>query len=159
MILVTGCSKGGGGGGECTAPPPPEPAFRLQVTTTAGAVPGGTRLEVTYQGSVTESFEVGKPSPGNVDVCCRIGRRVPDAGTLPEVSCVPGDGGTTDAGSPTDVLAIQCDLWTNGAAEIHIEAPGYPALDEVLNPKLREDGCGVTTADTRIVLERPDGGG
>jgi hypothetical protein len=91
---------------------------------------------------------------------------------LPDASSAFGDGATTalteggplaDASSaapnaPSRLTALFCELLTNGPATIHVTASGYPALDQELQSKLRDDGCGVRTVDVHTSLIGPDGG-
>lgn len=180
-LLLAACSNGGGGGDDCQKPAPPEPAFRLELTAEDGPLPAGTRVDVMYQGNLKEGFVLGKSSV-NEDVCCRPGAKV--TGSLPRVACGHADAGTArpeagsgshaDAGqgapdaaashgdSGMDMSgsspAVLCDLWTNGAAEVRVLAPGYPLMDQVLDAKLRSDGCGVETVETRLMLKRADAG-
>ncbi|HVU04471.1 MAG TPA: hypothetical protein VHE30_22090 [Polyangiaceae bacterium] len=183
--------------------PRAEPAFRLQVSAIAAAVPDGTRIEVTgYQGNQSETFVAGEPGR-HVDVCCQFGPRV--TGALPHVVCPTGsttssvgtvrahldedgsvvldgsapvdasvrfeggaggerDGGTRDSGAPPPPdggnpdRALQCELWTNGSATLHVAAPHFAPVTEDLVSKLRDDGCGVRTVDTELVLVHVDGG-
>lgn len=159
FVVLIGCSKGDGGSQSCSPPPPPVPAFRLELTAEDGPVPRGTEVQVTYQGTQMESYFVGRAGSGNEDVCCQPGLPAGN-GALPSTTCGSPDGGI-DAGSDaesTGALALHCDLWTNGGAEVVVTAPGYPTLDDVLDAKLRTDGCGVTTEEERIVLKRADAG-
>jgi len=169
--------------------PRPVAAFRLQLTAPS-ALPSDTRIEVSYQGSQTESFDLSKPEH-HEDVCCRLAE--PVSGALPHVPCgsqvvsrvtaadagvdartsvdgsvSPMEGGADaapeggphegghDASAPN--LALQCELWTNGPANLHVTARGYAALDEDLRSKLRGDNCGVDTEDVRFGLTPLDGG-
>lgn len=157
-FLVVGCSKNGGD--QCPAPPPPEPAFRLELTADHGPLPPGTVLQITYGGNQSESYVLGEANPGNVDVCCRPALPMPE-GTLPSVSCAAPDASASkDAGASDGggILALDCELWTNGTAGVTVTGPGFPELDQVLEAKQRADNCGVETQDERIVLLHADAG-
>lgn len=141
-----------------TAPcPRPEPPFRVELTAVDGALPSDTHLVVTYNGSTGESFDLIHQGAGNVDVCCRTTTSVVVEGPLPEVSC----GATTnhaDAGDGGPPIAILCQLWTGGNAQIDVTGQGYAPLEDDLLGQLLGDGCGVETTDVHEVLERPEGG-
>jgi hypothetical protein len=49
-------------------------------------------------------------------------------------------------------------LWTDGIAEITVQASGYPELMDTLETKQREDECGLETVDVRVELVKGDGG-
>ncbi|HVW24803.1 MAG TPA: hypothetical protein VHC69_05505 [Polyangiaceae bacterium] len=67
-----------------------------------------------------------------------------------------------DAGRPRAASgpgAIFCDLWTNGYAEVQIDATGYAKLHVVLNDAFVPDPrCGVQTVNHHLTLTHGDGG-
>jgi len=77
----------------------------------------------------------------------------------------PAHGEGTNSSQQDSVApsAIQCELWTGGAAEIEVHAAGYAPIEETLTAVLREDepfeDCpALKTLDVRLVLSRGDGG-
>ena len=115
--------------------PPNEPAFRVQITATDGALPPDTELTVQYYGTpgVMESYSLAKGGPGNFDICCRPG--TPTSGALPDVKCgIPpqtdasmlalrrdaatiGDAATSSSGSSIRDAAMSLDASSSGDAE------------------------------------------
>jgi hypothetical protein len=101
-----------------------------------------------------------RPASGVSDAA--LGQPASDAGKDPSVA--PDGGAVADAssrvanGGPKPRAVLFCELLTNGPATIHVTASGYPALDQELQSKLRDDGCGVRTVDVHTSLIGPDGG-
>lgn len=148
LLWVAGCSNDPGTQPAC---PREQAAFRLQVTARGRPVPPDLSLTVRYQGNQSERFVLADPDPDNEDVCCRPGARV--AGALPEVPCRPirePDGGPVEA--------VSCELWTNGVADVRVTGGDYPPLEQVLDPRPRQDDCGLETVDVRLMLAHTDGG-
>jgi hypothetical protein len=179
-IVAAGLVVAGAGGCAKDHQPPPcprnEPAFRLQLTAPGGVLPSDTRLTVNYSGNREEKYSLSAGGPMNTDVCCRTG--APVGGRLPDVRCTapslsssgpplrdasygadatlpPAKG---DAG-PAGPVALLCDLWTNGYADVQISASGYPDFEhEPFVPNVPDPRCGVVTVDLRIELGHTDAG-
>jgi hypothetical protein len=137
--------------------PRPEPPFRVELTAVDGTLPADTNLVVTYNGSNGESFDLVHKGASNVDVCCRASNSVIVEGPLPEVTCGASKS-DIDAGDGGATVAILCQLWTGGNAQIDVTGQGYAPLEDDLLGQLLGDGCGSQTSDVREVLERPEAG-
>jgi hypothetical protein len=105
---------------------------------------------VTYQGNLHESFGLAA-STRNEDLCCAPKATIPSS--LGPTPC------EWDAGLPatSEVRAIQCDLWSNGAAQVVVRASGYQTTVHDLEAEVDEE-CETTivTSDVTLVLERGD---
>jgi hypothetical protein len=131
--------------------PGPRPAFALLVEAAdKRPLPEDTTILVVYGGSAEERFHLKAPSGTPDVVFCGV---------------VPGgadpDGGVIDAGQggPTEVTAVSCQLWTDGAANVTVQAEGLATVKRTLEAKT--DRCGITTTPTTISLVPPgekDGG-
>lgn len=131
-LLVMACSSE-------SAPNRPQcpdsgPSFHLTLTSDAGALPSDTRVEVTY-GAGYEVYELDDATRAGKSVLCER---------------VPEDGSTVDA--------LSCELWTSGAATLHVTAEGYETIDETLTAE--RDDCGIKLTSVARVLSREerDGG-
>lgn len=175
ITLLSACNRRSSTPQPC---PRDSAAFRLQLTAPEGPLPEDVFLKVTFGGSSEESYSPRGDYSENKTVCCRSGSEV--AGELPSVSCdsVTGSLELTfdaqaalsswkgDSGSEAlsgDRRAIQCELWTNGAARVEITAKGYQLLEDTLVAQPREDeefeDCpSLVTKDVALVLERGDAG-
>ena len=73
------------------------------------------------------------------------------------------DGGAVEAGAPDGgdagaeldggIGAIACRLWTDGAADVTVEARGFVTARTTL--RSRSDTCGILTSDATIAVDRP----
>lgn len=137
----------------CSSSPPADcpkaqAAFHVAITAADGPLPQDTALSVTY-GGVTEDYALASPpTQPEVVYCTRLlgDAGAPDAGA---------DAATPDGGALV-VDSLSCDLWTQAAATIQVEASGYPTITENLAPKTND--CGVMTVEYALVLDRGDGG-
>ncbi len=141
--------------------PRAEAAFDLRVTAVGGSVPVGTRISVTYGGATTEHYVVGEGHSSNqASLCC-----VDDSGE--GLSLHPAHCGESlaDASVPNSPLSsptqVRCLIWSNGAADVIVEARGYPLVAQTLAAEEDESypECGAwDTALTRVELSRLDAG-
>jgi hypothetical protein len=105
-------------------------------------------LRVRYGGG-TENYVLRQPSPRpDVVFCAELAPA--DAGTPTEVP----DAALPTPGAPIE--ALLCELWTQGAATLTVEASGYPATQRDL--RARRDDCGIETVEDEIRLSAPDAG-
>jgi hypothetical protein len=113
-----------------------EPAFVLTVRTADGTLPAGAHLVVRYGGDQTEEYSVGVDggSPG------------------PMVFCEEA------ASASGAVASLRCQLYTGQAAEVTVDATGYPTASEVLALQRTDEDC-VVTRSVEIILQSPDAGG
>lgn len=85
-----------------------------------------------------------------------------DAATDASVGISPSaDAGLADAAVMPAPLVLVCDLWTNGAADIAVVAPGFSPLNETLTAELSDEweGCNaLTTVAIERQLEHPEAG-
>ena len=124
------CGRGMTGEG-----PPARDAARLVDATVA--LEAGPRLDASVDGA--------RPSSEEGDA-----RR--DAAP-PEEAGVRLEGGAFDAGG---AIAVFCELWTFGPAELVVTGKGYPRLDRELSAE--QNACGLVTRDVRVVWTVEDGG-
>jgi len=118
--------------------PGPRPAFRLQIRAESGqSLPGDMIVRVRYGGNGEESFRADAPSPQPQVLFC---------GALGGAAGAAGAGSA--AGATLEGLA--CELWTDGAADVTIEASGFEAYEEPL--AATTDRCGVQTTLKEILL-------
>jgi hypothetical protein len=59
-----------------------------------------------------------------------------------------------DGGPNRSIERVVCDLWTDGAANVHVTAGGYPEVERELAAK--RDDCGLVLTEVPITLERAD---
>ena len=133
LLLLAGCSSPQEE--DC----PLRPAFQLRLVT-AGAkpLPSDTVLRVKYGGGV-EEYRLDEAVHSQENVFCQH-RDV--------------DGGPVEAGASVNELS--CVLWTQGAADISVEASGYPDLEKTLEAK-GKNRC-IETVDVTLTLDAGDGG-
>jgi hypothetical protein len=131
------------------------PAFLVTFQASDGEpLPSTTRVTVRAGGG-TETFDASlPPSVCSSMIFCRViladDAGAPDGGDTPsDAGChVTGDAGV---GSPT-VAAIACSLWTDGAADVMVDAPGFLPLDRAL--KAKTDECGIVTDTSTVTVTR-----
>jgi hypothetical protein len=69
----------------------------------------------------------------------------------------PGDSAADAA--PSGPVALLCDLWTDGYADVKITASGYPDFEHrPFEVNIPDPQCGVVTRDLRIELGHTDAG-
>ena len=138
----------------------PQPAFRLTVRAEGSAALPETTLITVKAGGGVETYVPAKPAACPSMVFCKAERAGDtDAGALP-----PSDAGCDDAGAEgpdagaLDVVAITCVLWTDGAAEVRVEATGFTT--DVVQLQAMNDECGTVTKSATITVKRvtTDGG-
>jgi hypothetical protein len=117
-----------------SAPPTKDASVRRGTDAATGAMDAASRAPAR-DGAVVSRVEAG----------------VRDASTV-------GDGGEADAAS-IEPVALLCDLWTDGYADVRITASGYPAFEHLpFDPDVPDPRCGVVTVDLRIELGHNDAG-
>jgi hypothetical protein len=135
-----------------TCQSPSKPAFNIRIRTPEGMVlPAATKLHVTF-GSGAETFNLEKPAALTKSIFCHL---VP-TGADPDGGAVDADNMTPQQSENT--IEIQCELWTNGAADVEISSPGFVDLRQMLEAKT--DDCGIITTHQTFELRLPemDGG-
>lgn len=152
LLGLSACDEGGGGG------PGPScaqagPAFRLLLRAPEGPLPADTRVRVTYQGNLHESYG-GVRTHDNEDLCCRRHSEIPSH--FDSTSCHPDAGVSISSLAGTE--AIACDLWSNGAAQVEVSASGYETTVQELEAEVDEACQTIVTSDVVLVLQRGDAG-
>ncbi len=133
-------------------------AFDVHLTAADGELPPGTRISVTYGGASTEHYTVGEvPNANHSSVCCVPGDG--DGLSLAPATCGQPLGDASLRAADAD--EVRCLIWSNGAADVLVEARGYPLIAETLAAKEDEryPECGAW--DTILVpleLTRGDAG-
>ncbi len=130
--------------------PKPLPAFSVKITAMDGALPADTKVSVHY-GAADEEYTLGEEGVAHDSVFCK------------ELTTRAGDAGAeagADAGTSGAPLSLQCDLWTQGSAEIKVTGGDYPPLEEQLEAELNgPPECGtVKTVEYDIELTPGDAG-
>jgi hypothetical protein len=130
-----GPDGGGGGGGEGGCPAQPKPLYTLTITAPGKPVPPDTTLHVVWSAG-EETFALDNPSTwktldDGINVVCAVQR---------------------DAGPPTDLDELVCQLWTTGATEVEVTAKGYVQHEETLRP-LESELCDAVPAEVDVVLQ------
>lgn len=153
--VVLGCSEDSVLSEPC---PRDVPAFRVQFVAPDGSLPTETTLTVMFGGAGVESYSVEEGNEDNRTLCCRPGDVLDD--DFPSVSCDESGLSESDGGL---AAAIHCEMWTDGAATVEVEAPGYAPLEETLVAELDEDEdleeCSMLiTREVEVVLASRDAG-
>lgn len=109
--------------------PGPHPAFRLQISSEGGQeLPMNTTLTIKYGGNGEESFRLGAPHSPQALFC-----------SIVSTEDHPGTSSFT------------CELWTDGAAQVKVEAGGFQAYEKQLSAAT--DECGIVTTLMEIQLK------
>lgn len=140
------------------------PAFVVSIRAESGPLPADMDLHVHY-GAGDETYTLGKP-PQNPDVvfCTEVAADSDAGADAAEAGPSSPDGASDDGGAegaalaqvPGPVGSLVCELWTQGAATIVIEASGYRRIESTL--KAHRDSCGIETHEQAFVLQEPDAG-
>ena len=132
---ATNASTGTGEGG-CPPQGPPAPLFTLKVTAMRGPLPEDTTLRVRWSAGDEPEFVLGEPATWmTLDQGSNVVCQVPH-----------------DAGPPTDMTELVCELWTSGATEIEIAAKGYVTHNETLTPKTLDECEDPVPSDVEVQL-------
>lgn len=118
---------------------PARAAFHVVVRARSGPVPTQTAITVDHGGG-SEEFRLDVPMKTEILFCKPM---------------YDGDDGGPDAGK-IDVESVTCDLWTQGATDVTVEAPGYPLLERELEVET-DDGC-IQTVNVELLLDVGDAG-
>ena len=142
-VVLAGC------GSESSPPastcPGPRPAFSLTVVARTGApLPWQTRVKVKSGGG-EETYDASAPTSSPQFVFCKP---------------LDANGAAIDADAGDSVMlgSIACTLWTDGAADVTVDATGFVTAHQMFEAK--DDSCGVVTSTVRVELDRVglDGG-
>ncbi len=111
-----GTATGGGGAGGCLMLP--QPSFALRVLASAGGpLPPDTTVEVKWSAAEEPPFHLDdKATWGTLEtanVVCDVDPNEPP---------------------PTDLVALECSLWTAGATEVTVSAKHYVAKVRTFTP-------------------------
>lgn len=142
-------------------PPPPcdGPTFNLRVQAEDGPVPEGTKINVRYGGNHDgETYTVGEPHMSQAVFCTELAM----IGGAPAVepsqalagagADVAGDTGAGGSGaSDSGVMQVKCELYTQGAARLDVDAEGYEPIQDQELPLTEEERCQVPV---KVVIER-----
>jgi hypothetical protein len=138
------------------------PAFLLHISAQGGPLPEGTHLRVKY-GAGVEDYILRNPAESpDVIFCTAVNpdAELAEAGEPSEAGLDAADevgaGHSTSGDAQAPIEALLCELWTQGAATVTVDADGYPRLVKALTAK--RDGCGIETVERELVLQAPDGG-
>ncbi|HTM45910.1 MAG TPA: hypothetical protein VL137_13210 [Polyangiaceae bacterium] len=151
LAMLLACNDKAHTPGSTTSCAQQGPAFRLIIEAPEGKLPGDTRLRVTYQGTLMESFSLHRPPHHNQDVCCTAVSEVP--AHFHATAC-ESDAGVSSAGP---AAAIACDVWSNGAAHVELTASGYDTTTQDLQAEVDPDCETIQTGDKILILQRTDG--
>jgi hypothetical protein len=136
--------QGGGGGAGGACPTGPQPSFELTITTSNGPVPLDTSVEVTWSAGPEPVFMLANPTSwktlAEANIVCDVNPMKPP---------------------PTDLMALTCTLWTSGATEVDVQAPGYVTYAKTLTPTISARCDRQVPAPVTVELmpvPMPDGG-
>ena len=96
-----------------------KPQFTLHVRAKDGPVPPDTTVVVRWSAAEEAPFVLNDPSTW----------KSADEGA--NVDCAVDH----DAGPPTDLAELVCELWTSGPTEVKVSATGYLPLDKTYTPE------------------------
>lgn len=164
IFMMPACSPSSPDPASCG---PPHATFHLVLDAADGPVPGDIVIDVKY-GSGEETFDAKNPDGTPEVVYCRLefdgvemdaSADVAEGGDDGDASDLDargdGPGGPHGDGGPNRTIArVVCDLWTDGAADVHITASGYPEVERELSAE--RDACGLVLSEVAITLERAD---
>jgi hypothetical protein len=122
-----------GGDGEVTCSDE-EPTFVVTIAAGDGALPADTVVSV-HSGGSTEQY--------------------PPDGSRSMLFCTEVSDGDLDAGA--DVDELRCNLYTGQAAELTVQASGYPDYESTLTVERSDEDC-IITGQEQVVLLPPDAG-
>src|SRR5688572_19292644 len=122
---------------ECPSEVPP--TFRVTVRAVEGPLPADTKLTLQYGGGM-ETFALDEPPTQHSIIFCNAG---PAAHGLGGAAGAGGDGGAGGAAPASEIEALVCDLYPEGAATLSVTGGDYPELLEELEGETNE--CGPET--------------
>jgi hypothetical protein len=127
----------------CSEDPPSEDcparaAFHVVVRAAQGPLPTQTAISIDHGGG-SEVFRLDVAMETEILLC----------------EPMYADAGAADAGK-SEVLSLACDLWTQGATDVTVNAPGYPLLERALAVETADDGC-IQTQEIELLLDAGDG--
>jgi hypothetical protein len=108
-----------------------QPPYRLAVMAADGALPSSTVVRIKHGGGEVEYALSDPPTESDL------------------VFCEPSEAGH-------ETVALRCDLWTQGAVTIIVEADGYERVEE--QASLDWEGDCVVTLDVEVELSPPERG-
>lgn len=160
--------------------PGPRPAFRVVIRAFDDRpLPADTEVRVKYGGDGEEVFQLAAPSPQPQVLFCAASQGTGGAG-----GAAGGDGGASSASGASgqagaagssdpaggaggvggggaagsagavEARALQCQLWTDGAADVTIKAAGLATYERSLAAV--NDRCGITTTLMELQLQAPN---
>ena len=103
-----------------------QPPYQLAVTAAGGTLPGSTVVHVKHGGGEVDYAISDPPTESDLVFC------------------------DSTANSAHDVASLHCDLWTQGAITITVEADGYEPVEQQVSLE-KEEGC-VVTLDVELEL-------
>jgi hypothetical protein len=115
-------------------------AFALQISSTDGGLPPTLSVEIGFGGAESERYSLHKGNANNDVLCCSnlAGvslRPLTCEQPLNPVASAPdasADAAVPKTVTPASSTQLQCQVWTNGAAELSVTARGYPPLARTL---------------------------
>ncbi len=125
LLLLGACSSSPQSQPVCT--PMPQPTFIVVVRNMDGsALAPDTSITVSYDGSQQETFNLASTPPTPRNVFCSVVSpgEDPDGGGV--------DASVLDGGIAGPLQEIVCRCWTDGAANVEVDAMGLPAFTETL---------------------------
>lgn len=151
--------------------PGPRPAFRVVIRAFDDRpLPADTEVRVKYGGDGEEVFRLAAPSPQPQVLFCAASQDAAGAGGASNASGASGQSGAAGSSDPAagaggvgggaagtagavEARALQCQLWTDGAADVTIKAAGLATYERSLAAV--NDRCGITTSLMELQLQAP----
>jgi hypothetical protein len=142
------------------------PDFKVLIRAADGPLPADTKIELRYGALGTgapETLTLATPGTPQALFCFPAdhdGKHDEEASPLggevaPRARGAAGASGAggADGAVPGPIVALFCELWTNGPANLDIKTDAYPETKVKLETRKR-----VCTVDTIVELSQPDGG-
>ncbi len=141
--VSTAVTSGVGGGEAGCYNGPPVPLFVVTISAFEGTLPADTSVLVKWSTGEEPIFLLDDPSSWKT--------REDGSNLVCDVEL--------DAGAPTELESLRCELWTSGATELVVSGGQLPQHEQTLVP-LDVPGCDEPVAsDVEVVLgDMPDGG-
>lgn len=133
------------------------PAFLVRITAGGRPLPSDTRIRVQYGGSSAEERVLLEPAAApDVIFCTTVDPLAEELDASIEASSNTNGSTTELDAASSQVTAVLCELWTQGAATITVQATGYRVIEQQL--KASRNHCGIETVESELALQAPDAG-
>lgn len=137
---TSGAGGDGGAGGDC--PMGPQAMFTLTITAEGSAVPSDTRVVVSWSAGTEPTFSLDDKESWKTleesNLVCDVDPHGPP---------------------PSDLPALVCHVWSNGATKVEVSASGYAPFEETYVPMQSEHCHGLVPTQIEVKLTRAEDAG